>query len=542
MSLTNKRRLDLSSSLDLVAMDKRLCTASQWRESESGSQSGGSSNRSDTAGSENDAEYKALMDAAKYLDGILCDIVGQKDMSNLISTAEEVLCFSKGAVSLHFGEYPAKVHWSALPDPVSNPCCVLASDVLQHEFALVDLVPLRPKGLSGDLVYPKMLSTLKKNSRYRAALNAYLKCTIKYFSCAKVYPIWGRTNSWFLKSILKSGKLVLPDGRTFFPILHPSGHGNRGSDTNHATKIYQLQEVRARAMDPVNWEECLRVIIEAERLRARLRKEQLRESGMRDIPILAQRPAILHLAEVEWVKRIGLARFLKEKDVTGDVLEKFFYLTTLRFESLEIVKAGIERVCSVLGLECSEVCAVISSSGTSGINRLVRCPDVFLESLELFAKKLGQELPKVWSTICSIPGAIKAIVDNPQLLMQSLEDNAKKLGKTVSEVFQSKAFLVCDVCNMTFGTKHCLESHIFSVCSPEAQIAQEKKMTAAAEKAARKLVASQIAREKEMKAAAERAERAREDAARHFVCHFALCGKIYTSRANLKGHILLKHT
>jgi hypothetical protein len=126
-----------------------------------------------------------------------------------IYTALEVLFFAKGAKSLHFGECPAKVHWSGVPDPVSNPCCRQVADVNGKNYALVDLLPIRSKGLSGDISFKGLTQKLLIDDEYVQALKVYFKCSIEYFSAATVFPVWGQANAK-LVSKLDIGADLLP--------------------------------------------------------------------------------------------------------------------------------------------------------------------------------------------------------------------------------------------------------------------------------------------------------------------------------------------
>jgi hypothetical protein len=84
-------------------------------------------------------ELVNLRVAAEQMDTLLENRYGEQ----YICTALKVLFFAKGSKSLHFGEYPAKVHWPQVPEPVSNSCCRQVADVTGKKYALVDLLPMR---------------------------------------------------------------------------------------------------------------------------------------------------------------------------------------------------------------------------------------------------------------------------------------------------------------------------------------------------------------------------------------------------------------
>ena len=113
--------------------------------------------------------HSKLTDAAQTMNTLLRNLFGD----TYVYTAMEVLYFRKDAKSLHFGEYPAKVHWPAVPDPVSNPCCRRVADVIGKNYALVDVMPMRSKGLSGAISFTAIIKELMKNGAYVRALKVY---------------------------------------------------------------------------------------------------------------------------------------------------------------------------------------------------------------------------------------------------------------------------------------------------------------------------------------------------------------------------------
>jgi hypothetical protein len=72
-------------------------------------------------------------------------------------------------------------------------------------------------------------------AKYVQALKVYFKCSIEYFSAAKVFPVWGQANA----------KLVskLDIGVDLLPMAHPSGHGQRSNPTHLATVRHYLETV-----------------------------------------------------------------------------------------------------------------------------------------------------------------------------------------------------------------------------------------------------------------------------------------------------------
>jgi hypothetical protein len=103
------------------------------------------------------ATHTSLTAAAHQINRLLENRYGAHQY---IYTALKVLFFAKGEKSLHFGEYPAKVHWPGVPDPVSNPCCRRVADVIGQNYALVDLLPIRSKGLSGEVSFKGLTQEL----------------------------------------------------------------------------------------------------------------------------------------------------------------------------------------------------------------------------------------------------------------------------------------------------------------------------------------------------------------------------------------------
>ena len=69
--------------------------------------------------------------------------------------------------------------------------------------------------------------------------------------------------------------------------------------------------------------------------------------GMRPQELVLIRPAILHLVEQEWVKRIELVTFLKEQSVKTETHEAFF-CASIRYKSVQDIKRGIaDFVCDL---------------------------------------------------------------------------------------------------------------------------------------------------------------------------------------------------
>ena len=251
----------------------------------------------------------------------------------------EVLYFSKNAKSLHFGEYPAKVHWPEVPDPVSNPCCQLVADIIGKDYALVDLAPIRSKGLSGDIKFKEIRKELMQDSGYTKALEVYFKCSIEYFNVATVFPVWGQEMAKLMP--------VFNLDVILFPMAHPSGHGKRSCPSHHLKVILDLQTVQATIISPTNVQEYLRVILSDEAKRVEAHKNTLEELGMQHEALLLRRSAILHLVELEWSKRIELIVLLKERHVKRKILEIFFCVS-LRFRNAQVITTGIEKIAVAL--------------------------------------------------------------------------------------------------------------------------------------------------------------------------------------------------
>ncbi len=182
-----------------------------------------------------------------------------------IYTALEVLFSAKDSKSLHFGEYPAKVHWHQVPDPVSNPCCRRVADVIRKKYALLDVLPIRSKGLSGDISFKNLTQELLKDGKYVQALKIYFKCSIKYFSAATVFPIWGQANI----------------GVELLPMAHPSGHGQRSNPTHLAKVQHDLQTVLAHIISPHDIQGYLRILASDEAIRFEAHVKELELLGMR---------------------------------------------------------------------------------------------------------------------------------------------------------------------------------------------------------------------------------------------------------------------
>jgi hypothetical protein len=373
--------------------------------------------------SEISATHASLTAAALQMDTLLQTRFGGK----YIYTALEVLFFAKGSKSLHFGEYPAKVHWPQVPDPVSNPCCRRVADVLGKNYALVDLLPMRSRGLSGDISFKNVTQELLKDGKYVQALTIYFKCSIEYFSAAMVFPVWGQANA----------KLVskLDIGVNLLPMAHPSGHGQRRNPTHFAKIQYDLQMVLAHINSPHDIKGYLRSLASAEAIRVEKHVKDLEALEMRSQVLLSLRPTILHLVEQKWVKRIELASFLKQRKVKVETLELFF-CASLRLQSVQGIKKGIANFVGAIHNDFHLVYKRVSSSGDSGVKRLVDDPLLFLQSLQTVASKLGKVLPSVWTTVCASGGSgVKCLVNHPLLFLQSLQTVASKLGKVLPSVW-----------------------------------------------------------------------------------------------------------
>ncbi len=120
----------------------------------------------------------------------------------------------------------------------------------------------------------------------------------------------------------------------------------------------------------------------------------IEELGMRPEELVLLRPAILHLVEQEWIKRIELVSFLKAQSVKTETLETFF-CASLHFKSVQCIKKGIADFVCALRHDFPLVCERVGSSGESAVKRLVDDPLLFHQSLQTMASKLGQDLDNV---------------------------------------------------------------------------------------------------------------------------------------------------
>jgi hypothetical protein len=91
------------------------------------------------------------------------------------------------------------------------------------------------------------------------ALTIYFKCSIKYFSAAIVFPVWGQANA----------KLVsdLDIGVELLPMVHPSGHGQRSNPTHFVKVQHDLQMVLAHIISPHDIQGYLRSLASIEAIR-----------------------------------------------------------------------------------------------------------------------------------------------------------------------------------------------------------------------------------------------------------------------------------
>ncbi len=236
--------------------------------------------------------------AAQQMNTLLKTRFGRK----FIYTALEVLFFAKGAKSLHFGEYPAKIRWPGVPDPVSHPCCRRFADVIGKKYALVDLLPIRSKGLSGDISFKGLTQELLIDDEYVQALKVYFKCSIEYFSAATVFPVWGQANAKLVSKLDISVDL-----------LPMAGHGQRSNPTHLAKVRNDLQTVLAHIISPHDIQGYLQIFASNEAVRVTAHVKDLKALGMRPQVLQSLRPTILRLVEQEWIKRKDRARLLLEQ-------------------------------------------------------------------------------------------------------------------------------------------------------------------------------------------------------------------------------------
>jgi hypothetical protein len=183
-------------------------------------------------------------------------------------------------------------------------------------------------------------------------------------------------------------------------MAHPSGHGQRSNPTHLATVRHDLQTVLAHIISPHDIQGYLQILASDEAIRVTAHVKDLKALGMRPKVLQSLRPTILHLVEQEWVKRIELVSFLNKQRVKKETLELFF-CASLRFNSVQVIKKGIADFVGALHGDFPLVCERVGSSGGSAVSRLVDDPRLFLQSLQTVASKLGQNLDKVWATVCA---------------------------------------------------------------------------------------------------------------------------------------------
>ncbi len=177
------------------------------------------------------------------------------------------------------------------------------------------------------------------------------------------------------------------------PIAHPSGHGQRRNPTHFAKVQHDLQIVLAHIISPHDIQGYLRSLASIEAIRVEAHVKDLEALEMRPQVLLSLRPTILHLVEQEWVKRIELASFLKERKVKVETLELFF-CASLRLQSVQGIKKGIADFVGALHNDFPLVCKRVSSSGSSGVKRLVDDPLLFLQSMQT------RPWPRNWARSC----------------------------------------------------------------------------------------------------------------------------------------------
>ena len=344
---------------------------------------------------------------------------------SFVFTAHEVLTFSSSAASLHIGEYPAKVHWPNVKAALSNPTCNIVNDVLGHDvWALVDICTVRSQAASGNIKFEEMLSILERNAALQETVQAYLIATIKYFTNANVYRVWGeKASKMLMKMNLNLG------GVEVLKISHPSPHGNRGSDNHHRKVIYDLQCVLARTRDPLNWEAELGLLQSAEQEKVLQHRKELQEIEICEKTILAAAPSILHLVEEDWTKRITFSKWLSCYGVSKDVRNAMF------LQSLRNVKpdsAAIIELAAKLEISIPVLWKTCVAGGGSAVLRVVDSPEKVSTSLEVLAAKLGISVPVLWKTCVAGGGsAVLRVVHSPEKVSTSLEVLAAKLGISI---------------------------------------------------------------------------------------------------------------
>jgi biotin operon repressor len=350
---------------------------------------------------------------------------------SFVFTAHEVLTFSSSAASLHIGEYPAKVHWPNVKAALSNPTCNIVNDVLGHDvWALVDICTVRSQAASGNIKFEEMLSILERNAALQETVQAYLIATIKYFTNANVYRVWGeKASKMLMKMNLNLG------GVEVLKISHPSPHGNRGSDNHHRKVIYDLQCVLARTRDPLNWEAELGLLQSAEQEKVLQHRKELQEIEICEKTILAAAPSILHLVEEDWTKRITFSKWLSCYGVSKDVRNAMF------LQSLRNVKpdsAAIIELAAKLEISVPVLWKTCVAGGNSAVLRVVDSPEKVSTSLEVLAAKLGISVPVLWKTCVAGGGsAVLRVVHSPEKVSTSLEVLAAKLGISIPVLWKT---------------------------------------------------------------------------------------------------------
>jgi hypothetical protein len=350
-------------------------------------------------------------------------------LQSLEFTALEVLTFSSLAASLHIGEYPAKVHWPNVKAALSNPTCNIVNDVLGHgAWALVDICTVRSQAASGNIKIQDMLRIFKSDAALQETVQAYLIATIKYFTNANVYPVWGEKASKFLTKLSLGGVEVLK-------IAHPSPHGNRGSDSHHGKVIYDLQCVLAHTRDSSNWEAELKIIESAEQEKVLQHREELKEIGLCEGTIVEAAPSILHLVADEWTKRIIFSKWLRDQFVSAAIRNAVF-LQCLR--NVKPDSGAIIELAEKLGLSVPVLWENCVAGGDSAVLRVVDSPEKVFDSLKLLAEKLGLSVPVLWKNCVAGGGSVVLrVVDSPEKVFDSLKLLAKELGLSVPVVWAS---------------------------------------------------------------------------------------------------------
>jgi hypothetical protein len=196
-----------------------------------------------------------------------------------------------------------------------------------------------------------------------ASMSKHLKFTLSAASntfLLRRYSRYGdrltRSSCHTLTSVLNSSRWLTRRGM----------HGQRKNPT-HLTKMqHDLQGY-------------LRILASIETKRVEAHVKDLESLGMRPQMLLLLRPAILHLVEQEWIKRIELVSFLKKQGVKKETLELFF-CASLRFQSVQGIKKGIVDFVGAVRHDFPLVCERVGSKLGQDLNvsRLVNDPWLFL--------------------------------------------------------------------------------------------------------------------------------------------------------------------